>query len=218
MNRRNKDTDQAKTRAPRLGRALFKLVRFLVIFASLILLTGFGLFTLHVTNMKPPEQISKADGIVVLTGPGGGRLVTAAHLLKEGYGERLLVSGINPSTDENTLQGLLKLDEETFTRLVDLDYAAQNTSDNARETVIWAKTLGYEQIILVTSDYHMPRASMEVRGASQQLQIIPYPVKIKKPADTPWWGGRDNLTRLMREYGKLMLAYIRDPGFRPKKP
>ena len=68
----------------------------LVILSVAVLVAGFLIFADSVTNMRPPETV-KADAIVVLTG-GYQRIEQAIDLLKRGYGERLLISGVNPST------------------------------------------------------------------------------------------------------------------------
>ena len=75
-----------------------------------------------------------------------------------------------------------------------------------------------KQIILVTSDYHMPRSKIEIATAMHGIQIIPYPVKtIKHDGDAPWWGGAIVWKRLFAEYGKLLISFAREPGARPSR-
>ncbi len=91
---------------PRSGAGLFArkgLIRralryggMIVILCVAILVAGFLVFADSVTGMRPPETV-KADAIVVLTG-GYQRIEQAIDLLKRGYGERLLISGVNPAT------------------------------------------------------------------------------------------------------------------------
>ena len=200
----------------RVARALFKVVRFLIALAILLIVGGFFVFALHISNAKPADPIGKADGIVVLTGTGGGRLEAGADLLKQGLGEHLLISGVNKSISAEEIQSLLKLDDETFTCCVTLDYEAENTFQNGIETANWARALGYESILLVTSSYHMPRAKVEISTAMDGIRIMPYPVPLETRGDEPWWGGKEKLTGLLREYGKLLVTYAREPGIRPK--
>lgn len=197
--------------------ALGKVVRFLISFALTLLVCGFIAFVLTVSRAKPALPLPKADGIVVLTGKGGGRLEAGAELLKAGHGERLLISGVNRANSTEKIQSLLKLEDELYTCCVDLDYEAENTVDNGKETANWARALGYENILLVTSDYHMPRAKVEISTAMHGITITPYPVKTGKNPDEPWWGGKDKTIRLFREYGKLLVTYAREPGRRPNK-
>lgn len=211
-------TDKARKKTG-FANALLKLSRFLFGFASMLLLCGFAAFILHISRATPPTPMVKADGIVVLTGKGGGRLISGAKLLKEGYGERLLISGVNPAIDEQTMRALLELNQETYDCCVDLDYAAKDTVENGQQTANWARALGYESIIIVTSDYHMPRAKVEISTAMQGIGIIAYPVKSGQDQTLPWWGGTKKWQRLLGEYGKLLISYAREPGVRPdRKP
>lgn len=194
--------------------ALLRLVQFLFGFAAMLLLCGFAAFVLHVSRAAPPTPVPASDGIVVLTGKGGGRLETGGELLRQGLAERLLVSGVNPATTPAQMQNLLGLDDELYECCVDLDYEAENTIDNGYETANWARALGYEQIIVVTSAYHMPRAKLELAGAMDEIIIIAYPVKSNKSSDAPWWGGMPLWNRYLREYGKLLVSYAREPGAR----
>lgn len=195
--------------------AIGVVTRFMIGFASMMLLSGFLAFALHVSRASPPDPLPQADGIVVLTGKGGGRLATGAELLKAKYGERLLISGVNPANSTDKIKSLLAIDTGLFDCCVDLDYEARNTYANAQQTAQWVKALGYDRIILVTSAYHMPRAKLELRAAMDEVAIIPYPVKPAHTQNTPWWGGKVYWSRLAREYGKLLVSFVRDPGARP---
>ena len=191
-----------------------KFFLFMAVLTTLIFAAGFVTFAHKVDNLRPPQNIAKADGIVVWTGKGGGRLEAGGKLLQGGHGERLLISGVNPANDGKAVQSLLGLPDDKFGCCVDLDYVAENTYGNGQETEIWASALGYETIILVTSSYHMPRAKVEIGAAHPKLNIIPYPVKGSADPARPWWGGKEWHKRALREYGKLLIAYTRDPGAR----
>ena len=204
-------------KAPAKRNPWVSLIKFLLSFAITLLICGFIAFTLHISKAAPPTNLAKVDGIVVLTGKGGGRLEAGAQLLANGYGERLLISGVNPAIGGAKIQSLLGLDDKLYACCVDLDYEAEDTIGNAVQTANWARALGYENIILVTSSYHMPRAKVEISAAMDGIKIVPYPVKSEKRADAPWWGGPEKWKRLLREYGKLLVSYAREPGARPNK-
>jgi len=215
----SKSTQPAKSlnNNSRVHGALFKVFKFLFGFGTTLLICGFVLFVTYISTAKPPAALPKVDGVVVLTGADGSRLLVGAELLQKGHGERLLISGVNPTIKPAQIQGLLKLGSEQFNCCVDLDYEAENTFDNAQETANWAKALGYEKILLVTSAYHMPRAKMEIASAMNDIEIVSYPVVTERSVDTPWWGGWDNTRLLVREYGKLLVSYAREPGKRPTR-
>lgn len=209
----------SETESPKgqIGKAIFKVAQFLFAFATTLIAIGFIVFAFEISRAKPPDPVPKADGIVVLTGTGGGRLEAGAKLLEQGLGEHLLISGVNKSISAEKIQSLLELNDEDFSCCVTLDYEAENTFENGKETANWARALGYESILLVTSSYHMPRAKVEISTAMDGIRIIPYPVPIEQKADAPWWGGKEKITGLLREYGKLLVTYAREPGIRPKK-
>ncbi len=196
---------RAKTKRG-LGRFLFYLLMILL----LAILLGFLAFARHVSKLSPPAQIESADGIVVWTGKGGDRLQSAGDLLNQGVGERLFISGVNKALSQEDVFALLSVDSEKGTCCVDLDYEAEDTIGNARETQHWIKSLGYEHIILVTSDYHMPRASAEIRNRISRVRITPYPVR--EVNAKPWWKDSVQRRRMFREYGKLLLSHLRNSG------
>src|SRR5213080_4109947 len=124
--------------------------------ASLLLLIGLGFFW-FLRNV-PDEEVSldrNADGIVALTG-GASRIADAIELLASGRGTRLLITGANPSTNATEISRL-KPDFAKWVRCcVDLDQSL-NTRENAIGTKLWAQEHRFRSLIVVTSNYHMPR-------------------------------------------------------------
>lgn len=204
-----KKTRLSKKKAKRLD--WFKFWTFVICLVLSMMVTGFIVFAHNIARQMPPDPVPKADGIVVLTGKGGGRLTTGAKLLSGGYGERLLVSGVNQDLDRNNVLAVIDLPEELAACCVDIDYA-QDTIENAQETASWAEALAFEHIILVTSAYHMPRAQVEISSASGRIKITPYPVVTDD--SKAWWRDRKTFRRLTQEYGKLLLSYVREPSDR----
>lgn len=183
----------------------FKFFTFSAILFIAFLTGGFVTFAQHVDRLTPPQSPPKADGIVVWTGKGGGRLEAGAELLKAQKGERLLISGVNNKIDLGTIQAHITIDQALAECCIDLDYAATNTTGNAFETAAWANALGYEHIILVTSSYHMPRAKVEIGGAAGRMRITPYPVR--RAEDTHWYSDKARFKRVAQEYAKLLISY-----------
>lgn len=184
-----------------------KFLLFLIIGTASLLLGGFLSFANHVDKAKAPISVPAADGIVVWTGKGGGRLEAGAELLAKKKGERLLISGVHEDNDIAAIRELSGLSESLATCCLDLDYVAEDTFGNARETASWAGALGYDHIILVTSAYHMPRAQSEIAGAAGRIRITPYPVE--RSDARKWYKSGDRTKRLIQEYSKLLLTYAR---------
>ena len=193
------------------GRGRRRLIGFLFVLLIGGLVGGFIAFGSYVDNLETPTDLNKADGIVVWTGPGGGRLEMAGQLMEAGLGERLLISGVNTSLTEERVANLTGLSEETTRCCLDVDYAALDTRGNARETAAWADALGYDHIILVTSSYHMPRARVEIGYEMAGLRITPVPVRNEDR--NRWWNDKGRLQRVAAEYGKYLLVMARG---RPK--
>ncbi len=202
------DTNPKPVRSRKLA-SWAKFIVFLCLTTLFILISGFVIFAIRIDNLRTPalRDLPKADGIVVWTGSGGGRLEAGAELLRHDKGERLLISGVNTELKSETIYNILQLPDALKSCCVDLDYIAEDTIGNARETASWAQALGYEHILLVTSAYHMPRAQGEIRTAIGHIRITPYPVSRSDNKD--WYSDKSRLKRLAHEYAKLLLSIAR---------
>jgi uncharacterized SAM-binding protein YcdF (DUF218 family) len=160
---------------------------------------------LRATEMKPS---SNADGIVVLTG-GSSRVSDAMELLASGYGKRLLISGVHPTNGTTAISRTVPDSEGLLTCCVDLDRSAVNTRSNAAETRRWAHERGFQSLIVVTSNYHMPRAIVEMSHAMPDVTLIPFSVIGEKWRDEPWWTSGGTLRLLLSEYVKYVAAETR---------
>src|SRR6201989_645913 len=151
---------------------------------------------------------SKADGIVVLTG-GSSRVSDAMELLAGGYGKRLVISGGPPTHDARDISRSLPDNQSLLSCCVDLDRSAVNTRSNAAETRRWARERGFKSLIVVTSNYHMPRAIVELSHAMPDVELIPFSVIGDKWRDEPWWTSGATLRLLLSEYVKYVAAEVR---------
>jgi uncharacterized SAM-binding protein YcdF (DUF218 family) len=173
----------------------------LIVAAAFAVLIGFAAFVnaLPEPAAKPAEP---ADGIVALTGEGG-RLMPAMDLLENGFGKRLLITGVNPQTSKGQLRKVLR-GGALFDCCVDLGFAALDTRGNAEEAAQWARSHGYESLIIVTADYHMPRSLVEFGSEMPEVKLIPYPVR-----DLPKNFTLSSARRLSGEYLKYLASSIR---------
>jgi uncharacterized SAM-binding protein YcdF (DUF218 family) len=156
----------------------------------------------------PNEEVtldSRADGIVVLTG-GSSRIVDAVELLASNRGRRLLISGVHPSTRPQEIAQLMPEHKKIFDCCVDLDRAL-NTVGNAIETRRWAKERGFKSLIVVTSNYHIPRAMAELSHQLPDVSLTAFPVVTHRRADM--WQSEATARLLFYEYLKYMAAQAR---------
>src|SRR6201996_6903237 len=156
-------------------------------------------------EVKPARS---ADGIVVLTG-GSSRVSDAMELLADGYGKRLLISGVPPTNAASDNSRSLPDNQSLLGCCVDLDRSAVNTRSNAAETRRWARDRGFKSLIVVTSNYHMPRAIAEMSHAMPDLELIPFAVVGDKWREEPWWTSGATFRLLLSEYVKYVAVEMR---------
>src|SRR6201996_7226838 len=206
--------------SPRKGwRAVIASLLVVGIVATAAGFVGF-LSQLRGAETRPPRN---ADGIVVLTG-GSSRVSDAMELLAGGFGKRPLISGVHPTNDVSDISRSLPDNPSSDNQsllgcCVDLDRSAVNTRSNAAETRRWAHERGFKSLIVVTSNYHMPRAIVELSHAMPDIALIPFVVVGEKWRDDPWWTSGTTLRLLMSEYVKYVAAELRvrlaDAGLDP---
>jgi uncharacterized SAM-binding protein YcdF (DUF218 family) len=173
----------------------------------LLLGGGFGWFVSRIDN----DEISldrNADGIVVLTG-AAARIPDAIELLATDHGKRLLITGVHRATSASEIARLTPLYSKYFTCCVDLDRSALNTFGNALEARRWARQHNFNSLIVVTSNWHMPRAMAELAHQLPDVTLITYPVISEKVKTEPWWSNTDTARLLFAEYLKYLFALTR---------
>lgn len=174
------------------------------LFALVLLVIGFIVFANGIERERR-TPVRSADGIAVLTG-GAARIDEAMKLLAEGKAKRVLITGVNRTTTTEELKQLAGHGNEYFTCCVDIDKEARNTIDNATETSQWVALHRYGSIIVVTSNYHMPRALAELARAMPGVTLIPYPVVDNNVHLDPWWSYPGTTKLLLSEYLKYLPA------------
>lgn len=166
--------------------------------AFVLLAAGFGWFLWSL----PADEVvlaHDADGIVVLTG-GASRISDAIELLAAGRGKRLLISGLNRATTSGEILRLNQNYGPIVNCCVDFDRSL-NTLGNAIETRHWVESRGFRSLIVVTSNYHMPRAIAEIAHQLPDVSLLPFPVVPDKHAPM--------MRLVLSEYLKYVAAQVR---------
>jgi len=180
----------------------------LIAFLTALIAAGFIGFANSLAREERPLEI-EAEGVVALTG-GSDRVFEAAGLLARRQAHRLLITGVNPTTHGAALERILPISRELFNCCVDLGYQAQDTEGNARETREWMQRRGLKgPLIVVTSNYHMPRAVLELEAALPGVALYPYPVVGEHVRVETYLEDRRVLRLLLREYFKYLRALAR---------
>ncbi len=191
---------------------MMRALRTLLVIVVAAAVAGFAVFAEQTTRREPPDPPPRADGVVALTGAGGARISTAMALLDQGAAARLLITGVNPTTTNEDIRRIANGSAAKFDCCVDLDRSARTTVGNAREAAAWARAHGYRSLILVTSDFHMPRSVLELQRAQgmSEVEITPYPVRAADVSGRPWWRDLTASRRLVTEYVKYVTAVALD--------
>ena len=187
----------------------------------IIWLAGLLAFADRIERMTPATDPGRADGIVVLTGASDARINEAFRLLAGGRGERLLVSGVNRQVQRGELREITAGSSRLFDCCVDLGFEAEDTVGNAQEIAAWSEAKRYDSLIVVTSDYHMPRAMLEIRGQMRNADLLPYPVATPSLHADSWWRTGTGQRRMVVEYSKYLAVLVREAVarlFHPSDP
>jgi uncharacterized SAM-binding protein YcdF (DUF218 family) len=149
------------------------MIRRIVSLVVLVWLLGFIWFAL---TLPQPHDGGQSDGVVVLTG-GGGRIGRGLEALQKGWARRMLVSGV----DRQVLPAEFETEYHVPPRLmaccVDLGFQSVDTRSNADETAKWIAANRFRSVRLVTTDWHMRRAALELgRALPPGVALIHDPV------------------------------------------
>jgi len=169
--------------------------------------------TLPIPPKMPPHQI---DGIVVATG-GQGRINEGLRLLGETRADKMLITGVGTDASKGALATALSLfgdDLTQFTCCVELDITAQDTSGNATAAARWAADNNLEHLLLVTANYHMPRAKLaflrhpSFTSKNAGIQLSYWPVIPEDLSQGNWYTSWAQIRLLGREFAKYTLARL----------
>lgn len=179
----------------------------LLVVAGVALVVGYIRFASGIAG-REPIAVPRTDAIVVVTG-GSQRIGDAIGLLGADRGSRLLISGVNEKTSREELAKLNPTARELLACCVDLDYRARNTIGNAIEARRWLRKHGFRSLLVVTSNYHMPRTIAEFAHAMPNIRLVPHPVVTDQIDTGGWWNRWSTLKVLVPEYAKFLAARLR---------
>lgn len=187
------------------------MVRQIFNFTALTLLTLFivwGLgwlwFATNIALAVPPDKVDKTEAIIVLTG-GNGRVNKGLDLLSEGVSNKLFISGVNAGTTKKDILNSWTNRKGRNPCCFSLGYEATDTMGNADEVETWVNENDIEEILLVTSSYHIARAQLEVGKALPNVAVTPYPVLT--PDFEAWKGRFWKLS--FSEYNKTIIRWFK---------
>ncbi|MDZ7588596.1 MAG: YdcF family protein [Parasphingorhabdus sp.] len=161
--------------------------------ALLFLMWSIG-FIIFAVNLPQAAGMGKTDSVVVLTG-GSQRIDRGLAVLEAKSASRLLISGVDRNVKPAELAGQYQRSAALFDCCIDLGFQAVDTRSNALETARWVAKRKDKSVRLVTSDWHMRRAKLELE------RTLPNSVKIVTDAVQT----QPSLSVLFREYNKYAM-------------
>lgn len=176
-----------------------------------------------VSEMPAAQAIVVLGGGIALSGPGNsvrpgpeaGRAWYGARLLSEGKAPLLVVSGGGQPPEAEKVGRLLRAWSIPPERTI-LETRSRSTRQNALEVERILAARGIEQILLVTSSPHMPRAAAAFRVVGFDVEAYSVPFLAPPAADEipiaawlPTARGLDQTTTLMLEWVGLLYYRLR---------
>ena len=197
---------------------LFKIFK---IFCIFLLTSIFTLFFIELNNFK--ENIlsftkynnKKSPNIVILTG-GTNRIKDGLKIIEDfknlkNNNYKILVSGTGMGFTKSSLKKKLgpNFNSKLIQCCIDLDGVSKNTLTNASETFKWTSKNDIKEFILITSNYHMPRAILEFKNVMPNLKIYTYAITPKKHDIENWLSSYQTFSLVFTEYCKFIIASLR---------
>jgi len=180
----------------------------LVLLGAMVLFAGGLWLFARAVDGSTAVLPERADGIVVLTG-GPDRIGDGVELLASGRARRMLITGVRKGVSLETLGKPMPQFKQVMACCTDLEYAAQNTVGNAIAARAWMRRNGYHSLIVVTSNFHMPRALVEFRRAMPEVTLYSHPVNSDRVSIGNWWRDGPVARLVILEYGKFVVAWCR---------
>jgi uncharacterized SAM-binding protein YcdF (DUF218 family) len=168
----------------------------LLVLALLVLSVLFVDFVYKTFSLAQREV--RTDAVVVLAG-GRGRVEEGVKLYREGQGRLLFLIGVDPLVKKGELYKGPGADRVML----------ENVSRNTLENAIYARDLitkhKVTSITLITSRYHMKRATIIFRNAlAKDVAIYPHPVDSANLKED-WWIHGGSFKLLFSEFYKYCM-------------
>lgn len=175
----------------------FHILQIIIVAVILSWLSGLVIFSLKNSHLPPvPDQV---DSIVVLTG-GPSRIEKGLEFFAAGKSKYFFISGAHPDVLVKEIAAQWKGQNPLPPCCIILGHKATTTTENAEETEEWVKSQNIQSILLVTSDYHMARARLELKHALPDVKIWHYPVSAYLPHQSRAW-------LFFKEYNKVLYRW-----------
>ena len=165
-------------------------------FLLVVVAWALGFMWFAVTLAQPKADLV-TDAVIVPTG-GAGRIPHGLEILDSEQARLMLVTGVSEEVKPAEFAAEFGVSMERMQCCVVLGFQALDTRGNAVETADWVARNKIKSLRLVTSDWHMRRASGELR------QKLPTNIRIVEDAVAT----EPSLFTLFLEYNKLLASWL----------
>ena len=177
----------------------------LLILVITVLIIDYSFFHKKILNYKNNLDYSK--NFIVLTG-GDNRVKKSLKIFFQikNDNKNLFISGVGKGFDKKTLKKLTQQNfnnERVIECCIQIEGISRNTFSNAVESLKWVKSKKINSFVLLTNNYHMPRALLEFNSIFNDINIKPYAFVDE---NKKWWKTKINY---ISEYFKYKLTYMR---------
>ena len=111
------------------------------------------------------------DAAIVLTGDKY-RINKGLELINKNIVDNLLISGVNKNINKNLIQRKFTNSKTIFDCCIEIENISRNTFENARESYLWMKNKNFNSLIIISSNYHLPRAKLEFSRFIKKEDIL----------------------------------------------
>jgi uncharacterized SAM-binding protein YcdF (DUF218 family) len=207
LSKRNEQDDMVKF----IYKKWFFIILILILVYFLISLFNFKEKILSLQK----HTITLNSNIVILTG-GSNRIKDGLKIINNvdiftKANLKILISGTGKGFTKKSLKEMLTLNInlKLLECCIELESISKDTYSNASETYKWVKVNNINKFILITSNYHMPRAILEFKNKMPNLEIFIYPITPKNHDITNWLNSSETFSLIFIEYSKLLIASLR---------
>lgn len=178
---------------------------FLISLLLIVLVIDYSFF--YKKNFTDNNNLNNNYNFIVLTG-GDNRVKKSLKIFFQidNNDKNLLISGVGKGFNKKTLKKLTQK-KPHYNKIIDcciqIEGISRNTFSNAVESLKWVKSKKINSFVLLTNNYHMPRAMLEFKSIFNDIKVTPYAFVDE---NKKWWKTKINY---ISEYFKYKLTYLR---------
>ncbi len=172
-----------------------------MVFCLFLIGYDFVSFSHRAAQLATPQfNSSTPHAVIALTG-GSNRIAFAAEIAKD-QNLPLFISGVNQEAKPDEVAIAAGVDTAFFECCTTLGYKARTTYENGLEVAQWSTKSGYSKLIIVTSNYHMERALLELERAMPDVTLTGLAVASPAIKAHAWWTDMRSAKRMGIEWIK----------------